>query len=178
MARINLFSGPCAGKSTTAADLFARLKRAGYSVELVGEFAKSYAYRKQKINEFDQVYLFGKQMQYEYRYLSNGVKNIITDSPTDLSAIYARLYHSHIPIFEGIESINDAYNISHPAINIFLERGDKPYDIAGRYQTYEQAKEVDKIILDYLNRKYADNFIVVNYKNIEYIADFVMEKVD
>ena len=40
MKVINLFGGPGCGKSTTAADLFARMKLRGLSVELVTEYAK------------------------------------------------------------------------------------------------------------------------------------------
>ena len=36
---INLYGGPGTGKSTTAAALFALIKREGYNVELVTEFA-------------------------------------------------------------------------------------------------------------------------------------------
>jgi len=37
---INLFAGPGAGKSTTAAGLFAEMKRANVDVELVTEYVK------------------------------------------------------------------------------------------------------------------------------------------
>ena len=37
---INLFGGPGCGKSTIAAELFAILKKQGYEVELVTEYAK------------------------------------------------------------------------------------------------------------------------------------------
>ncbi len=41
---INLWAGPGAGKSTTAAGLFNLMKIRGYNVELVTEFAKEMVY--------------------------------------------------------------------------------------------------------------------------------------
>lgn len=43
---INLFAGPGAGKSTTAARLFSTLKLRGKNAELVQEFAKGAAWEK------------------------------------------------------------------------------------------------------------------------------------
>ena len=37
---INLIGGPCSGKSTIAAELFARLKKMGVHCELVSEYIK------------------------------------------------------------------------------------------------------------------------------------------
>lgn len=37
MIVINLYSGPCAGKSTLAADIFAKLKRTGVQAEIPPE---------------------------------------------------------------------------------------------------------------------------------------------
>ena len=42
MKVINLFAGPGAGKSTTAAGLFHLMKIAGMNVELVTEFSRSW----------------------------------------------------------------------------------------------------------------------------------------
>ena len=85
--RINLLAGPGSGKSTTAAWLFSELKIRHISVELITEYVKSWATQKRQVTTFDQVYLFGKQMQYEYRFLNNGIKNVVTDSPLILSCV-------------------------------------------------------------------------------------------
>jgi len=37
---VDFFAGPGAGKSTTAADVFAKLKWRGVNAELIGEYAK------------------------------------------------------------------------------------------------------------------------------------------
>lgn len=151
--RINFFGGPGSGKSTTAPWVFSMLKRDKASIELVTEYVKSWATQKRKVNEFDQIYLFGKQMQYEYRFLNAGIKNIVTDSPVLLSSVYASVYFKDINVADDLEHMADEYEKKYPSINIFLDRGDKPYNPEGRYQTYEEAKEIDKLILKVLEDK-------------------------
>jgi nicotinamide riboside kinase len=144
--RINFLGGPGSGKSTTAAWLFSVLKQRHVSVELVTEYVKAWACQKRVVNEFDQVYLLGKQMQYEYRFLSSGIKNIITDSPVMLSPVYADAYYPDINVAAPMLQIITEYEKRHPSLNIFLRRNDKPYVQEGRYQTLEQAKEIDEKI--------------------------------
>jgi nicotinamide riboside kinase len=144
--RVNLLGGPGSGKSTTAAWLFSVLKENQISVELVTEYVKSWACQKRQVTSFDQVYFLGKQMQYEYRFLNAGVKNIVTDSPVFLSAIYSEVYYKELNISKPILELVDAYEKQFPSVNIFLNRKNKPYVQEGRYQNYEQAKKVDELI--------------------------------
>jgi hypothetical protein len=175
--RINLYAGPGSGKSTTAAWLFSELKVLGYSIELTSEYVKAWSYSRRPINQFDQIYLLGKQMQYEYRYISNGVKNIVTDSPVLLSCIYAELYYPDLGIHKPMTEIAQAYENSHPGLNIFLDRGEKFYDSNGRYQTYEEAKMVDKLILDKLAETKTD-FIKIPYNDREAILRHVIKTIE
>lgn len=151
--RVNLFSGPGAGKSTTAAMLFAKMKILGYSVELVSEYVKAWAISNRKVVGFDQVYLLGKQLHFEYRFLSNGIKNVITDSPVLLSACYTRAFYPELlGVADHMEAIIAEYERQHPAINIFLDREDKEYKTEGRYQTKEEAVHLDSIVKNTLDR--------------------------
>lgn len=169
--RINLYGGPGAGKSTTAAWLFAKLKLSGFSVEHVGEYVKAWAYAHREVKEFDQVYILGKQMQYEYRFLSNGVKNIVTDSPVFNSMFYApRNLKPHIL------GLIDAYEAQHEGVNIFLDRRDKPYVQEGRYQTEQQANQADiNLKCDLASTKRV--FRTFNYNDRDAILDYVMMKI-
>src|SRR5687768_13907488 len=92
MSRFNFLGGAGSGKSTTSAWIYSELKQRNISVELVREYVKNWAYQNRKINDFDQVYITGKQLNAEYLLLSNGVKNTVTDCPVLLGAIYSDIY--------------------------------------------------------------------------------------
>lgn len=173
--RINLFAGPGAGKSTTAAWLFAEMKMAGHSVELVTEYVKAWACEKREIKAFDQVYLLGKQMQYEYRFLAAGIKNIITDSPVLLSCSYAKAYRPQLGIHGPMLQLVRAYEKEYPSINIFLNRDDKPYVQEGRYQDTETAKKLDLIIREDLN-EVGIEFVEYSFYDKKGILEYVIEQ--
>lgn len=177
--RINFFAGPGAGKSTTTARVFAQLKERHVSVEHVGEYVKAWAYQKRQIKKYDQVYLFGKQQQYEYRYISQGVKNIVTDSPCFLSVVYSLYYGNQAGenIASAIAMLCKEYDEDHAALNIFLDRGDKPYVKEGRYQSYEAAKDVDKFMEATL-WKYNKPFVKLDYRDQEGILKTVLSAVE
>jgi hypothetical protein len=140
--RINLYAGPGAGKSTTAAMLFGKLKVLGYSIELVSEYVKAWAIEKRNVIGFDQIYLMGKQLHYEHRFLSNGIQHIVTDSPVLLSACYTKAFYPNLYVASNhMEGIIAEYEREYPSINIFLNRQDKEYKEEGRWQTHEEAKK-------------------------------------
>ena len=168
-------AGPGSGKSTTAAWLFSELKSRNYSVELVTEYVKSWATQKRHVSQFDQVYLFGKQMQYEYRFLNSGIKNIVTDSPVLLSCIYSDVYYPELGLGEKMMPILKEYERLYPSVNIYLERNDKVYHQEGRYQTYEQAKEVDNIVKKFINNN-LDTVHYVDYNDRCKILDIVTKR--
>ena len=151
--RINFFGGPGSGKSTTSAMLFSEMKRRGHSIELVSEYVKSWAIAKRKVSEFDQLYLMGKQLHYEFRFISNGIENIVTDSPVLLSACYTKLYYPNLSkVADHMEEIILEYERLNPALNIFLTRGNKEYQTEGRYQSKDEAIAMDVYIRQTLDR--------------------------
>jgi AAA domain-containing protein len=163
--RFNFFGGPGAGKSTTAALVFAAMKKELFSVELVSEYVKAWAYAKQPVDFYDQFYIQAKQMHYEYRFLKNGVKNIVTDSPVALSYVYAP------PSLRGaLQHVSDTYDQDFASLNIFLVRGDKPYVAAGRYQDKEKALEIDEKIMQIV-----PNLVFANYGDMDGIMQYIRE---
>lgn len=174
--RINLYAGPGSGKSTTSAWLFAELKKLGYSIELVSEYVKSWAIAKRNVIGFDQVYLMGKQLNYEYRFLAHGIQHIVTDSPVLLSACYTRSYFNDLKIADHMEAIISEYESRHPSLNIFLDRAGKEYRNEGRYQTEDEAKHMDRIILDTLDRN-GLNYSRFSYYDSGGILDYVIKNI-
>lgn len=141
--RINIFGGPGIGKSATAAWLFSELKQRDINVELVTEYAKTWAWEKRKIACYDQVYIFGKQLRAEDRLLRQGV-HVVTDSPLMLQLCYA--FRDHAPFAADLLSICLRFEEEHPVTNIVLARTDRPYIQTGRYETLEEARNVDGMV--------------------------------
>lgn len=147
--RINLFAGPGAGKSTACAQLFSRMKLAGFNVEQVTEYVKAWAILERKIKKFDQVYFWGKQMNREYICLEGKIDSIITDSPLPLCAIYSKYYREQGKVTpQALMDLSCSFENMYPSLNIFLNRGDKEYHTKGRYQTPEEAYGIDNLILE------------------------------
>jgi hypothetical protein len=148
---INLFAGPGAGKSTLAAELFFKMKVAGLSCELVREYVKDWAYEGRQIDGFDQFYIVGKQIKKE-SLLYGKVDFIITDCPIWNSAFY----EDHIEgtnymvnHAKGFTEYAESHDVKYD--NYLLVRK-TVYDPHGRYQTEEEAKQVDVSMGKFLDR--------------------------
>ncbi len=142
---ISLYGGPGAGKSTSAAYLYYLLKAEGKNVELVREYVKDWVWEGRKIGTYDQIYFLGKQVKHESM-LYGKVDWIVTDSPILMNAYYASIYCTP-NLGPGIKAATLAFykqamEDGHTHFNIMLKRS-KPYIADGRYQTEEQAKEID-----------------------------------
>jgi len=90
MKVINLFSGPGTGKSTTAAGLFYEMKKQGFSVELVTEYAKDLVWEQRHNILEDQIYVFAKQQRRIARLREHNIEWAITDSPIALGLCYTK----------------------------------------------------------------------------------------
>lgn len=175
MKLINFYAGPGTGKSTTAAQVFAGLKKKGYNVELVTEFAKELTWHDRHRTLTDQLYVTSKQHHNIYM-LKDKVEYIVTDSPILLGLYYNKLNPTPMP-----NSFNhlllDLWN-EYDSIDIFLNRS-KDYNPKGRNQTENEAKEIDtaikRLLLEYKIPHWdfgtTDNDVAVIIENITNIKD-------
>lgn len=152
---ISLYAGPGAGKSTSAAYIYAKLKNEGVNAELVREYVKDWAWEKRPIGVFDQFYFLGKQIRRESMLLER-VDVIVTDSPVWLVAYYADR-HSEPFIRQGAESAVMAYYEQarvngHTHIHGWITRS-KDYNPEGRYETQEQAEDIDNELQKFLDAR-------------------------
>ena len=67
MKVINLYAGPCAGKTTHAHDLTAYLKKRGYNVEFIPEYAKTLVYQERKELAENQIHIFNEQLKHNIK---------------------------------------------------------------------------------------------------------------
>jgi len=170
--RICLFAGPAAGKSTTAARLFSELKMRHFNVELVTEYVKTWAHIGRKVKSFDQVYFFAKQIHMEDRLLYSGSNLIITDSPLWLSCTYAKRNKMHG--WENLMELAKEFDKQYPAMNIFLDRGDKKYHKEGRYETYDEAIQMDNFMLEVLEENLKGKYVKAPYSDFLQIFGYVI----
>lgn len=140
---INLIGGPGSGKSTLAAGLFYELKKLGFNAEMSLEFAKDKVWEESIRTLDDQIYIFGKQYHKLWR-LNNKVDIIITDSPLLVSLYYNQIESKYFDNFV-IEQFNRFNNVTY-----FIERDEENYQEEGRLQTFEEAKDIDKKLIDIL----------------------------
>lgn len=118
--RINLFGGPCSGKSTAAASIYAMMKSQHHRVELVRENAKMWVYEHRPITKFDEMFLFAQAMRDEDLILRSGVDFIITDCPLMLIIQYTRGYD--VRYWHDLVNIANEFEGSYPSANIMLSR--------------------------------------------------------
>lgn len=151
---IDLYGGPGTGKSTSAAFLYYLMKDAGLSVELVREYVKDWAWEKRHVSNYDQFYLFGKQIRRESM-LYEKVDYIVTDSPVFQGLYYTeRFCAPHV--VAGIDAATRSFYKQaeadgHRHYHVFLQRS-KPYNPEGRYQSLDEAREIDEGIKALLDR--------------------------
>lgn len=142
---VNLFAGPGAGKSTTAAGLFYVMKSAGISCEMAREYAKDVVWRGHSISPKDQLYILAKQERRQQD-LVGKVDYVICDSPLLNALVYGK---DLAPSFEHV--VVDMFN-SFDNINVFVSRN-KPYHPEGRFQSEEQALMLDDDFLGVLEER-------------------------
>lgn len=153
----NFYGGPGTGKTTSAAYCFAMSKDDQYNSEYVNEAAKDRAWDKKPIRLRDQFELFEEQTKREKRPYGEAAL-IFADSPVWLSAYYSSLHKNSSRFGEATcvvveelckEFYREARSRGVQHIDIWLKRI-KPYNKKGRFQTEEEAKEIDNLMRPYL----------------------------
>ncbi|GAB3644699.1 AAA family ATPase [Ramlibacter alkalitolerans] len=132
---VNFFAGPGAGKTTTAARVFADLKAAGYEAEYVPEFAKVATWAGHTSTLQDQLYLFAKQNNRLEVLRKQPLDFIIMDSPLLMCLAYTP--PNYFPAFRDLVlQVSNSYDNR----NFLLERTTR-YSPVGRNETEDQARE-------------------------------------
>lgn len=157
MKVISLYGGPGTGKSTTAAEIFSKLKKLDFNAELITEFAKQLTWHERMKCLEDQFYVAGKQY-HKMHMLKDKVEVAVTDSPLILSLYYNQLYAGLPECFD--QTILHLHKSFEDQINVLLKRS-KNYNPKGRNQTEEEAKLID-VEIEALLIKHGIPFIVLD----------------
>jgi len=163
---INFFGGPGVGKSTQAANLFAYMKRKDINCELVSEYAKGVTWREAQPILRNQLYVFAKQHDAQFR-LNGKVHYMITDSPLLLSLYYGL---NDSKEFRDLVRVkwNDFDNI-----NFYIHRT-KGYNPVGRNQNEDEAKQISSKILEILKEEEIMFYTIDSNTDVEKIFNAVM----
>lgn len=137
---VNLFGGPGAGKTTMAAGLFYKLKRAGYKVEYSHEYAKELHFSGRMLGAAslqDQIYIFAKQRSRLEQLIPHS-DIIICDGPILLGGLY---YPELYP--DSFRELLLWAHTQHWSVSYMLERVHE-YQPIGRRQTAEESDEIGR----------------------------------
>ena len=147
---INFYGEPGSGKSTTAAELYAQMKRQGLNVELVREFAKELAWDGKKIGPFDQMAIIGEQIRRESS-LFGKVDYVITDSPAMLGAFYMDYSHNECYMNDMVKNyISYAETIHNVTFTNIMVKRQGEYNPSGRYQSEAKSTQMRENLKDFL----------------------------
>jgi nicotinamide riboside kinase len=147
--------GPGSGKSTTAASVFATLKKMNINAELVTEYAKDKTWEHNMCALRCQEYVFGKQ-SYKLARCRDDVDVIVTDSPLFLGLMY-----NHIPALDEhfdqlVMNVFNSYNNM-----VYFVNRVKPYNPSGRNQTEEESNIISQRTKD-LMAQFNISYVEIN----------------
>lgn len=171
---VNLFAGPAAGKSTTAAGVFTLLKMHGVECDMPHEFAKDLVWEENYAMAWDQTYVFGQQHHRIWRVMEK-VDVILCDSPLLLSVVY-RKENLGKKFIEHVVELHKQYN----NLNVFIERNvSLDFEGNGRAHNYDESIKIDNQIKDTLD-EYTTKYITMesDYTLINNITNLILGKLD
>jgi hypothetical protein len=154
-----------------AGELFGYMKRKRMNVEYVQEVAKDLVWLESKSID-DQLYILGKQHHRLYM-LQGKVDYIITDSPIILGIQYSRMAMSKFvedpklqDWFKSFDAlVLNSFNL-YSNVNLLINRGQRKYMKVGRYQTEEEAVQIDKDIRHLLTKNNLPFFYVKELQDV------------
>lgn len=155
MKVINLFAGPCTGKSTTAFELIYRMKKLGLKVELIPDLPRDEVF-SQSWERLNDHLLQLTKLQHQLNMLKTAnIDYVIMESPILMRLAYAKDESTIIKdLIVGLHKEQDSLNV-----NILRNKNFK-YDETGRDQNESEALERTKITDD-LVRTHIPNPVTV-----------------
>lgn len=163
---INLWSGPGVGKSTTAATLFAELKKRRISCELVREFAKDLVWEN-RIGHFEQFWITAEQHRRQ-SILQGQAQVVITDSAIPMGIFHAPLaYQQELKnlIFKMISNWNSIDVLLYRDMTEWYEQNGRVENLSASLKKHESVSNLIK--------EFNESFISCHVNDIEVILSEV-----
>lgn len=172
---VNIYGGPGAGKSTTALQLVAELKKLGYHADYVSEVAKELVYAKDFEHLDGTLKNQSKILSEQKRRLDimlDNVDVVVTDSPLLLNTVYLK---ENAP--EYIESVFSQYE-NYNNYNVVVERDlSVEFEQEGRIHNLEESIKKDGEINTLLDSHNID-YQRFDRNNIAGILDGIISKIN
>ena len=168
---INLIGGPCSGKSTVAAELFARLKKMGIKTELVSEYIKDRIYEENKTMPSNQIAIFGME-HYNISNKLGKVEVIVHDGSFINNILYKKEDNQE---FDNL-IVSEYHKFNN--LDFFIKRGNIEFEDYGRIHNYEQSLELDEKIKQLYNNCGADFIEVESRDAVDKIIPIVLKKLN
>jgi len=154
---INFTGGPGSGKTAMCCLLFAELKMRGQCVEYIPEIAKTLVWTKDFDLLNNQHYVSMKQYQL-LKAVVGKVDYIVTDGPLLHGIYYNKNNTSNYCDVVKVETMIKKMMSDFSNTYIHVEKGDFPYEKAGRLQTEEESRsiglEIEKILKTFVGSDY------------------------
>lgn len=149
--RINLYGSPCCGKTGTASEIFAELKKRNKNAYLLIDNERK---KPMEHGLARQVSIFANQFNNELNALSEN-DIVVTDTPLRLINFYTNriafewsLIVTPNTFYEIAQEMDNRYN----SLNIFLERNcDVPYSAKGRLHNEHESLLIQHEMKEHLN---------------------------
>ena len=143
---INMISGPGSGKSTLGAELFVYMKKRGYRVEYLQEYAKKLVWTKQfQILDNQHIVSYKYYNEINSIYKSDEIDFVILDSSLLNGLYYNRHNPDNLSNVEKTEEMIVKYYNEFNNFNVFVERGDDyEFEKAGRIHSEKESLQIDK----------------------------------
>ena len=161
---LNLYGGPGCGKTTMSLDVCARLKHAGYNIELVREYAKEIVWEHGTVPQTISQEEILKEQDRRQRILIGKVDLIVTDSPLLLAALYGSSYSEAFRLYSDYDNYN---------VRVIRQ---KPYNPAGRYQSEDAAHALDESARAFTCRKEIPGTVSGGIELFEYAVSIIETK--
>ncbi len=161
---VNAFAGPGAGKTTACFETAAELKKMGYVVEYVPEYAKELVYDNPERldgSKENQLHILEEQLKRLNRFMGK-VDIIVTDASLMLNPVY--LAQPDKEYEAAVSKLYQQYN----NFNFFVHRGEG-YVQEGRMENQEESIRKDSQIRDILEKNglFYGNF---NHQTVDKLA--------
>lgn len=159
---INLIAGPSAGKTTCAWEIAESLKKEGYVVEYVSEYAKELIWdEKWELldGSLDSQRIIMKEQKHRIDRLLGKVDFIVTDRPLIMDSVYLANSAEKQQYESEVIEISKKYN----NFNLFIERGNV-FEQEGRIHDLEQSIKIDETLINMLN---SNNIVYEKYTHEE-----------